>query len=64
MDGLRDFPLLAEDLFIVTYPKSGTTWMQQIVKLIRTNGLDDGMRISDAVPWLEKKGKEICKVTL
>ena len=54
MDALRDFPLRADDLFVVTYPKSGTTWMQQIVKLIRTNGVDTGQLVSQAVPWLEK----------
>ena len=57
MDELRDFTLLADDQFIVSYPKSGTTWMQQIVKLIRTNGLDNGQQISDAIPWLEEEGR-------
>ena len=55
MDELRDFPLLSDDLFIVSYPKSGTTWMQQIVKLIRANGVEDGQRITHAIPWLEQK---------
>lgn len=34
LDELRDFPLKQDDLFIPPYPKSGTTWLQQIVKLI------------------------------
>lgn len=34
LDELRDFPLRPDDLFIPPYPKSGTTWLQQIVKLI------------------------------
>jgi len=34
LDELRDFPLKPDDLFIPPYPKSGTTWLQQIVKLI------------------------------
>ena len=33
--------------------KSGTTWLQQIVKLIRNNGREDGVKIVDASPWLE-----------
>ena len=66
MDALRDFPLRADDLFVVTYPKSGTTWMQQIVKLIRTNGVENGELVSiQAVPWLEKvysEGRKVGKV--
>ena len=54
MDELRDFTLLSDDLFIVSYPKSGTTWMQQIVKLIRSNGVEDGQRIDHTIPWLEE----------
>ena len=63
MDALGDFTLLADDLFIVTYPKSGTTWMQQIVKLIRTNGVENGERVDQVVPWLEELGSEVCKAS-
>ena len=53
-DNLRDFHPRSDDLFIVTYPKSGTTWTQQIVKLIRSNGEDDQkMRIATVIPWIE-----------
>ena len=45
---LKTFPLRRDDLFIVTYPKSGTTWMQQIVKLLRNGG-----PLDRSVPWLE-----------
>ena len=52
LDELKSFPLRPDDVFIVTYPKSGTTWAQQIVKLIRSNGKDDGRTIDVAIPWL------------
>ena len=59
VDGLRrDLPLRSDDLFIVTYPKSGTTWMQQIVKLIRTNGVEDGQQIDQGMPWIERVEKD------
>ena len=50
---LADFPLRADDVFIVTYPKSGTTWTQQIVKLIKNNGVDDDVQLDSTIPWLE-----------
>ena len=54
MDELKDFRLRPDDLFVVTYPKSGTTWMQQIVRLIANDGEDDGTIVTEAIPWLEK----------
>ncbi len=54
MDDLATFKLRRNDVFIVTYPKSGTTWMQQIVKLICSGGKDDGKTVVDSVPWLEE----------
>jgi hypothetical protein len=41
------------DVFIATYPKCGTTWMQQIVHGLRTGGDMDFDEISEVVPWLE-----------
>lgn len=54
VDELARIELRPEDLFIVTYPKSGTTWMQQIVKLIRTKGADDGIHPMTYSPWIEQ----------
>ena len=34
-----DFPFSPKDLFIVSYPKSGTTWMQHIVNLLSAGQL-------------------------
>jgi hypothetical protein len=53
VDKLKDFKLYPNDVWIVTYPKCGTTWTQQIVRLIRNNGEKDDVLISAAVPWLE-----------
>ncbi|XP_053722645.1 sulfotransferase family 5A, member 1 [Synchiropus splendidus] len=51
------FPFQDSDIVIVTYPKSGTTWMQQIVTLILNRG---DPQVSQTVPnwarapWLEQ----------
>eukprot|EP00416_Gambierdiscus_australes_P041472 CAMPEP_0171099762 /NCGR_PEP_ID=MMETSP0766_2-20121228/52506_1 /TAXON_ID=439317 /ORGANISM="Gambierdiscus australes, Strain CAWD 149" /LENGTH=331 /DNA_ID=CAMNT_0011559465 /DNA_START=44 /DNA_END=1039 /DNA_ORIENTATION=+ len=43
------------DVMISTYPKTGTTWMQQICHQLRTGGHTDFEEISEEgiVPWLE-----------
>ena len=53
LDKLKELSLRDDDVWIVTYPKAGTTWTQYIVHLIHNGGKDDGNKISDAVPWLE-----------
>ena len=53
VDKLKDLELYPDDVWVVTYPKCGTTWTQQIVRLIRNNGVQDDVRITTAVPWLE-----------
>ena len=50
---LETFPLRQGDVFIATYPKSGTTWMQQIVKLLRNGGKRDDIKLDKSIPWLE-----------
>ncbi|XP_070394639.1 amine sulfotransferase-like isoform X3 [Dermacentor albipictus] len=50
----------ADDVFIVTFPKSGTTWTQQIGYLILHDGspAPDGMDFFKTMPFLEMFGAE------
>nr|XP_057918489.1 sulfotransferase 2B1-like [Doryrhamphus excisus] len=51
------FTFRPDDILIVTYPKSGTTWMQEIVPLIVSGGDPASVETLhnwDRVPWLEE----------
>ena len=48
-----DYQASPTDTFIATFPKCGTTWMQQLVHCLRTRGDMDFSEITDVVPWLE-----------
>ncbi|KAG4075339.1 hypothetical protein HA402_003130 [Bradysia odoriphaga] len=54
-----------DDVFIVTYPKNGTTWTQQIVILLQNNGnLPDDVAKGDMSlrsPFLEYRGADSLK---
>jgi len=47
-----DYKPSPTDVFIVTPPKCGTTWMQQIVHGLRTRGSMDFDEIGRVVPWI------------
>ncbi len=47
-----DYKPDSSDVFIVTPPKCGTTWMQQIVHGLRTRGSMDFHDITGVVPWI------------
>ncbi|NXI91852.1 ST3A1 sulfotransferase, partial [Psophia crepitans] len=53
---LEDFAINDSDIFLATYPKSGTVWTQNILSLIihegHRNGTED-METMDRIPWLE-----------
>jgi hypothetical protein len=49
----KEFVVKDEDVFITTFPRSGTTWTEQIVHLLVNNGKQGEQRLTDAVPWVE-----------
>ncbi|KAM3873439.1 sulfotransferase 2B1-like [Diretmus argenteus] len=58
----QDFLVEDTDVFAVTYPKSGTTWMQEILPLVLNGGdLTPVQTIPnwDRVPWLEETRLEV-----
>ena len=57
IDKLKTIKLYPDDVWIASYMKSGTTWLQQIVRLIRNNGEKSDMKLDFAVPWLEGSSK-------
>ena len=60
VDKLRGISLFPDDVFVVTYPKSGTTLTQQIIKLIKLGGNDDSSKhVFDAIPFIETKGEQL-----
>ena len=48
------------DIFVASYPKCGTTWLQYIVYLLENGGqpLAAGQRLEDVFPHLEEVGAE------
>ncbi|KAM9817386.1 sulfotransferase 2B1-like [Neosynchiropus ocellatus] len=53
----EEFTFRPDDILIVTYPKSGTTWMQEVVPLIMSGGDPASVETLpnwDRVPWLEE----------
>lgn len=53
---IRDFPVYPDDIWIVTYPKCGTTWAQEMIWLLAHN-LDyqaaKSVDINKRSPYLE-----------
>eukprot|EP00079_Xenopus_tropicalis_P025251 XP_012818398.1 PREDICTED: uncharacterized protein LOC496998 isoform X1 [Xenopus tropicalis] len=56
IDSIQDFKVKDTDVFLVTYPKTGTIWTQQILSLIFNEGHRNGTEaIANVfrVPWIE-----------
>lgn len=49
---LLDFGQREDDIYVATYPKSGTTWMQMILYQLTTDGNMDFEHINDVSPWI------------
>ena len=55
---MKNMALRPDDIWIVSHPKSGTTWTQQIVKLILNNGRETDKMLFESVPWVECFNKD------
>jgi sulfotransferase len=49
----NEFVVNADDIFVVTFPRSGTTWMEQVIHLLLNQGEQGSKVLGDAVPWVE-----------
>jgi hypothetical protein len=55
---LDKFAPRPDDIFIVTYPRSGTTWMQMILYQLTSEGKMDFLHITTVCPWFERSLKD------
>ncbi|XP_030640646.1 amine sulfotransferase-like [Chanos chanos] len=61
VDQIQNWEIRDSDIFIITYPKSGTIWMQQILSLIEARGnvmATKDQLTSERIPWIELIGSE------
>jgi hypothetical protein len=52
-----EFTPRPDDVFIVTYPRSGTTWLQMILYQLTTDGEVVFPHIAEFCPWFEKSSR-------
>ncbi|MDZ7268841.1 MAG: sulfotransferase domain-containing protein [candidate division KSB1 bacterium] len=45
------------DIFLVTYPRSGTTWLQMMLYQLTTDGDMNIPHIAQCIPWFERLGQ-------
>jgi Sulfotransferase domain len=50
----NEFRPRPDDIFIATYPRSGTTWMQMILYQMTSSGEMSFRHISEVCPWFER----------
>ncbi|MGZ3458114.1 MAG: sulfotransferase domain-containing protein [Archangium sp.] len=47
-----------DDIFIITYPKAGTTWMQMMLYQLQTGGRGEFEHILQVAPWYEQLARD------
>lgn len=52
--GRLEFQTRPSDLYVATYPRSGTTWVQFIVYLLHSDGALAFDHLSEVSPWFER----------
>ncbi|KAF8785879.1 Sulfotransferase 1C4 like protein [Argiope bruennichi] len=54
LDGIRDFTFKEDDILVASFPKTGTTWLQEIIYCI-LHGVDESLSqsLEDRFPYLE-----------
>ncbi|XP_071506168.1 sulfotransferase 1C2-like [Diadema antillarum] len=60
LEEMKDFEVRPDDVFIIVYPKSGTTWMQQIVTMVQAGGEVEAVskkHVLARMPFLEMTSK-------
>ncbi|XP_073703591.1 amine sulfotransferase-like [Garra rufa] len=61
VDKIQNFEIRDSDVFVITYPKSGTIWLQQILSLIEVKGdvtATSDEQNSERIPWMELMNPE------
>ncbi|XP_033111040.1 sulfotransferase 1A1-like [Anneissia japonica] len=56
LENMKDFEVRDDDIWLCTYPKSGTHWLMQIIQLLRFDGdfekvLERGFKDSQLLEW-------------
>jgi LPS sulfotransferase NodH len=52
--GLAEHRARADDIYISSYPRSGTTWLQQVLLVLANDGEPDFAHVDDVAPWFER----------
>ncbi|KAG0441358.1 hypothetical protein HPB47_015978 [Ixodes persulcatus] len=57
------YPLSPKDIVLMTYPKSGTTWLQHMLYLLVRDmvPIPEGHRLDSYAPYLEKSGLSLLR---